>query len=113
MYITNEQLKMQVKQACMATYGFAPAISDIVLEEFTHDGTYVRFYMKNGGQKYVFISDKSVTNTKLIERSYISDSEKRYYKGIRTSDAKLGADKVKLARVQYRGQGHYIDEILK
>lgn len=66
----------------------------------------------NLGYQYVFISDKSVMNTKLIERSYISDSEKRYYKGIRTSDAKLGADKVKLARVQYRGQGHYIDEIL-
>ena len=55
--ITEIQLKRQIKQACMATYGFAPAISDIVLEEFTRDGTYVRFYMKNGGQKYVFVSD--------------------------------------------------------
>ena len=55
--ITEIQLKRQIKQACMATYGFAPAISDIVLEEFTRDGTYVRFYMKNGGQKYVFVCD--------------------------------------------------------
>lgn len=67
----------------------------------------------NLGYQYVFISDKSVMNTKLIERAYISDSERKYYKNIRTSDAKLGEDKVKLARVQYRGQGRYIDEILK
>ena len=61
----------------------------------------------------MFISDRSVMNMKLVERAYISNSERRYYKDIRTSGAKLGEDKVKLARVQYRGQGHYIDEILK
>jgi hypothetical protein len=43
---------------------------------------------------------------------YISKNERKYYKNIRTSDAKLGEDKVKLARIEYRGQGHYIDEIL-
>ena len=32
---------------------------------------------------------------------------------MRNSDAKLGDDKVKLARIKYRGKGHYIDEILK
>jgi hypothetical protein len=66
----------------------------------------------NLGKQYVFISDVSVMNTKLVERAYISDSERKYYKDIRSSDAKLGDDKVKLARIQYRGQGRYIDEIL-
>ena len=32
---------------------------------------------------------------------------------LRSSDAKLGNDKVKLARIEYRGKGKYIDEILK
>ncbi len=67
----------------------------------------------NLGYQYVFISDKSVKNIKLVERAYISGSERKHYKDIRTSDAKLGEDKVKLARIQYRGQGRYIDEILK
>lgn len=67
----------------------------------------------NLGHQYVFISDKSVKNVKLVERCYISDNEREYYKGIRTSDSKLGDDKVKMARIHYRGQGHYIDEILK
>ena len=37
---------------------------------------------------------------------------KEYYKRKRSSDTKLGEDKVKLARIQYRGKGKYIDEIL-
>ena len=48
----------------------------------------------------------------MIERCYVSEVEREYYKNIRTSDAKLGDDKVKLARRTYRGQGKYIDEIL-
>ncbi len=66
----------------------------------------------NLGCQYVFISDKAVRNINLVERVYISDNERKYYKGIRTADAKLGEDKVKLARIEYRGQGRYIDEIL-
>ena len=43
----------------------------------------------------------------------LSEKEKEYYKKMRNSDAKLGDDKVKLARIKYRGKGRYIDEILK
>ena len=66
----------------------------------------------NLGAQYVFISDKAIQNIKLIERCYISANEKEYYKNQKSSDARLGNDKVKLARRQYRGQGRYIDEIL-
>ena len=47
-----------------------------------------------------------------MERVYLADNEKNYYKEMRSSDSKLGEDKVKLARIQYRGKGKYIDEIL-
>ncbi len=67
----------------------------------------------NLGYQYVFKSDKSVEHIKLVERCYISNNERDYYKNIRTSDSKLGDDKVKLARIQYRGKGYYIDEIFK
>lgn len=66
----------------------------------------------NLGYQYVFVSEKSVKNIKPLERTYISENEKKYYKELRISDAKLGDDKVKLARIEYRGKGHYIDEIL-
>jgi transcriptional regulator with XRE-family HTH domain len=66
----------------------------------------------NLGFQYVFITEKSLKNLKLVERCYVSDKERQYYKNLRSSDTRLGDDKVKLARIKYRGKGHYIDEIL-
>ena len=67
----------------------------------------------NLGNQYVFTSDRAAKKLKVLERSYISANEREYYKRIRNEDTKLGDDKVKLARIQYRGKGRYIDEILK
>lgn len=64
------------------------------------------------GLQYVFISERAIKQVKLIEKCYISNKEKEYYKNIRSEDTKLGDDKVKLAKIQYRGKGKYIDEIL-
>ncbi len=67
----------------------------------------------NLGKQYVFTSKRAVQKLKILERSYISSSERESYKDIRAEETKLGDDKVKLARRQYRGQGKYIDDILK
>ena len=66
----------------------------------------------NLGMQYIFVSEKAVSQAKLRERCYISQNERKYYKNIRLEESKLGANKVKLARKQYRGKGRYIDEIL-
>lgn len=66
----------------------------------------------NLGMQYVLTSAQAITHAKLIERCYIASNEREYYKNIRSEDARLGDDKVKLARREYRGKGHYIDEIL-
>ena len=66
----------------------------------------------NLGNQYVLISEKAARKLRILERSYISSSEREYYKGLRAEDTKLGDDKVKLARRQYRGKGKYIDDIL-
>ena len=65
----------------------------------------------NLGKQYVFVSDLAISQLKILERAYLADNEKRYYKGMRDSESKLGEDKVKLARIQYRGKGKYINEI--
>lgn len=62
----------------------------------------------NLGMQYIFVSEKAVSQAKLIERCYISHNEREYYKNIRLEESKLGANKVKLARKQYRGKGQYI-----
>ncbi len=67
----------------------------------------------NLGNQYVLLSDKAVEHAKIVERCYLSGNEKEHYQTLRSSDTKLGDDKVKLARIQFRGQGRYIDEILK
>ncbi len=66
----------------------------------------------NLGNQYVFTSEKAARKLKILERSYISSNEREHYKGLRAEDSKLGDDKVKLARRQYRGKGKYIDDIL-
>ncbi len=66
----------------------------------------------NLGMQYILISEKAASQAKLIERCYISENEREYYKNVRLEESKLGANKVKLARKQYRGKGRYIDEIL-
>lgn len=67
----------------------------------------------NLGMQYIFISEKAVSQAKRIERCYISNNEREYYKNVRLEESKLGDNKVKLARKQYRGKGRYIDEILE
>ena len=39
--------------------------------------------------------------------------KRKYYRNLKSEDNKISEDKVKLARIQYRGKGLYIDEILK
>ena len=60
----------------------------------------------------IFKTQKSLSQIKPLERCYISVNEKEYYKNIRLEESRLGDNKVKLARKQYRGKGKYIDEIL-
>ncbi len=67
----------------------------------------------NLGMQYVLKTDKAVSKVKIVERAYISNNERDYYKNIRLKDSMLGDNKVKLARIQYRGKGKYIDEILR
>ena len=66
----------------------------------------------NLGMQYVLKTDKAALKAKILERGYISSNEREYYKNIKSKDSLLGDNKVKLARIQYRGKGKYIDEIL-
>jgi len=66
----------------------------------------------NLGKQYVFISNKSIEQIDILEKCFVSTSEKDYYKNQQIEFQKLGSDKSKLARIQYRGKGKYIEEIL-
>ena len=66
----------------------------------------------NLGMQYVFLTEKAASKLKIVERCYVCNKEREYYKKLKEDYRKLGNDKVKLAKVQYRGIGKYIDEVL-
>lgn len=66
----------------------------------------------NLGMQYVFLTEKAASRLKIVERCYVCDKEREYYKKNKEDYRKLGNDKVKLAKAQYRGIGKYIDEVL-
>ena len=66
----------------------------------------------NLGMQYVFLTEKAASRLKIVERCYVCDKEREHYKKLKEDYRKLGNDKVKLAKIQYRGVGKYIDEVL-
>lgn len=67
----------------------------------------------NLGNQYVFVTDKSLRQLKVLRHCYLAPDEKNYYLTSKTEESKIGNDKVKIARKQYRRQGEYIEDILK
>ena len=63
--------------------------------------------------QYVFLSETSINHLKVLERCFLSTSEKNYLKHQQKKKKKIGFDKSKMARIQYKGKGKYIEEILK
>ena len=66
----------------------------------------------NLGMQYVFLTEKAASRLKIVECCYVCDKEREHYKKLKEDYRKLGNDKVKLAKAQYRGVGKYIDEVL-
>ena len=120
-YREHPLIKKLVKESKDCDYIVAPIadnrmfriINSFIDGEITDEQCKHCLAATNLGDQYVFTTERAVGKLTLLERSYISSSERDYYMGMRGEDAKLGEDKVKLARIEYRGKGHYIDEILK
>lgn len=120
-YENHPIIKKLIEKSCDCDYIIAPIadnrmfhiINSFIMGEITDEQCKHCLAATNLGYQYVFKSDKAIKSLRMLERCYISEKEKEYYKKMRNSDAKLGDDKVKLARIKYRGKGRYIDEILK
>lgn len=64
------------------------------------------------GMQYVLKSEKAARQTVILERCYLCAREKDDYVSARGNDIKTAEDKVRAARIKYRGRGKYIDELL-
>ncbi len=67
----------------------------------------------NLGNQHVFVTDKSLKQLKVLRHCYLAPDEKDYYLTSKKEESRIGNDKVRIARKQYRGQGDYIEDILK
>lgn len=119
-YKDHPKIKDLVKKSRDCDYIIAPIadnrmfqiINSFIAGELTDEQCKHCLAATNLGMQYIFISEMALSGVKLLERCYIANNEREYYKNIRLEESRLGDDKVKLARRQYRGQGSYIDEIL-
>ena len=120
-YMNHPTIKELVEKSRNCDYIIAPIadnrmfqiINSFIAGDLTDEQCKHCLAATNLGMQYIFISEKAVSQVKMIERCYISQNEREYYKNVRLEESRLGEDKVKLAKKQYRGQGRYIDEILE
>ncbi|MCR5741209.1 MAG: DUF3990 domain-containing protein [Gammaproteobacteria bacterium] len=67
----------------------------------------------NLGFQYVLRTEKAIERLKLLRVSFVSKPEKNELIKARLDSNNISQDKVKVARIEFRGKGKYIDEVLK
>lgn len=67
----------------------------------------------NLGNQYVIKTQKAIDGLIMKRHCWLSDKEKQFYLSSKYEESKIGNDKVKIAKKQYRGKGSYIEEILR
>ena len=67
----------------------------------------------NLGYQYVFFNEKAVSKLTILERLFISSSERKESEARQVKDQQMSENKVKAAMIKYKRVGKYIEEILK
>ncbi len=88
-------------------------ISEFVRGEITDSQCEHALSATNLGMQYVLKTKKSLDNLELIKLFHLSKKEKEYILKKRIKMNETSQQKVKFARIEYRGKGQYIDELLK
>ncbi len=66
----------------------------------------------NLGKQYVAKTKKAVSRIEVLERQYLCADERTSYRTSRNDELAAADNKVRAARIKYRGKGKYIDELL-
>lgn len=119
-YKRNKVIQDIVEPVMKADYVIAPIadnrmfqiIDSFIEGEITDEQCKHCLSATNLGKQYVFLTNKAIDNLQILEKCFISDIEKEHYQKEQTEFQKIGNDKSKLARIQYKGKGKYIEEIL-
>lgn len=88
-------------------------ISEFVRGEITDLQATHALSATNLGMQYALRSLVAIKNLSFLDSLHISSLERESLVNERLEMNALGQDKVKVARINYRGKGRYIDELLK
>lgn len=88
-------------------------ISDFVEGYYTDIQCRHSLAATNLGMQYVVKSQKGISNLKSLGEMFVSSNEKEYYINKRLEIRQLSLDKAKAARIKYKNNGKYIEEIIK
>lgn len=119
-YADSEVIKKIIEPIKQADYVIAPIadnrmfqiIDAFIAGEITDEQCQHSLAATNLGRQYVFLTEQALSHIKILERCFICSSERTHYQKEQLEFQKIGQDKSKLARIQYRGKGKYIEEIL-
>ncbi len=111
--IVSRVEKADVVVAPIADNRMFDIVSEFVRGEITDLQCQHALSATNLGRQYVIKSEKGLRNLSLIRLNYLSKLEKENCVKQRLEMNNLSQDKVAVARIEYRGKGHYIGELFK
>ena len=119
-YADSKIVKSLVRRLEAADYVVAPIADNRMFEiidsfvdgEITDEQCRHCLSATDLGMQYVFKTKQALDRLAMLERCYLCEEEKKACLEARAESSKIGQDKVKVARRQYRGQGRYIEELL-
>ena len=120
-YKDHPKLKKVIKKIENCDYVIAPIadnkmfdlIDEFINGEITNIQAQHCLSATDLGKQYVLLSNKAIKQIEILQHCFLCDKERDDYLRIRKNDQDISNDKVKAARRNYRGEGLYIDEILK
>lgn len=111
--IINKVEKADVIIAPIADNRMFDLISEYVDGTITNEQCEHALAATNLGNQYVIKTTKALDKLEFIKIFFLSSKEKEMYKNKRLENNNNNLNKVKIARIEYRGKGQYIDELLK
>ena len=111
--IISKVLEHDVIIAPIADNRMFDIISEFVRGEITDLQCEHSLAATNLGFQYVIKTEAALKKLSTIRPLFVSSFEKEKLVNLRLEMSDLSQDKVRVARIEYRGKGQYIDEMLK
>ena len=110
--VSDEQQARIRAKADSADYIIAPIADNRMYQIIDNEQCRHALAATELGMQYVIKTDRAAKCAEVLERCFLCTPEKNDYTSARKADLKASEDKVRAARIKYRGKGKYIDELL-